>query len=152
MGAWCEADPACISSRSRFHRLPLRRAKVFAALDGVPTRGRGAADAAVIRARILEAVGDSSRAREQVRKALRYDGNHPDALLRDAIFSYQDEGDLYNAREALLRCVKLNVHEELYRVAREVVARREAAGIPGTCDWEDACRAEMMQTPTTKDD
>jgi len=77
--------------------------EVFEALEGVPSRGRGAADAAVIRARILEAIGDVPRAREQVRLALRYDGNHPDALLRDAIFSYQDEGDLYNAREALLR-------------------------------------------------
>lgn len=57
-----------------------------------------------------------------------------------------------DAREALLRCVKLNVHEELYRVAKEVVARREAAGIPGTCDWEDACRAQLKQGPTTEDD
>lgn len=85
------------------HRRVGEYSEVFAALDGVPTRGRGAADAAVIRARILQDVGDVARAREQVRLALRFDGNHPDALLRDAIFSYQDEGDLYNAREALLR-------------------------------------------------
>jgi len=77
----------------------------FVALEGIPARGRAAADAAVLRARIFEGVGDSAHAREQVRIALRFDGNHPDALLRDAVYSYQDSGDLYNAREALLRIV-----------------------------------------------
>ncbi len=85
------------------HRRAGDFAGAFSALGGVPARGHAAADAAVLRARVFEELGEASRAAEQVRVALRHDGNHPGALLQHAVHSYQDEGDLYNAREDLLR-------------------------------------------------
>ena len=72
-------------------------------LKRVPAEGRRGASAAVAMADVFSEVGALDAARENVRMALRHDGNHADALLRDAIFRYQDEGDLDAAAENLLR-------------------------------------------------
>ena len=69
----------------------------------VPAPGRRGASAAVAMADVFSEVGALDAARENVRVALRHDGNHADALLRDAIFRYQDEDDLDAAAENLLR-------------------------------------------------
>ncbi len=74
-----------------------------AALARIPDQGRSGARAAVAMARIAEEVGHDAMAREQVRQALRLDGNLSEALLLDAIYRYQDDGDLEGARENLLR-------------------------------------------------
>lgn len=72
-------------------------------LERVPTEGRRGARAAVAMADIFAEVGATESAREKVRVALRLDGNDAEALLRDAIYRYQDEGDLDAAAENLLR-------------------------------------------------
>ena len=87
-----------------------RRAHAFGAalriLQQVPQEGRRGARAAVAMADIFVGAGDEASAREEVRVALRYDGNHPEALLRDAIYRYQDEGEMDAARENLLRLLE----------------------------------------------
>jgi tetratricopeptide (TPR) repeat protein len=75
-------------------------------LQRIPQEGRRGADAAVATASIFQQVGDEHTAREQVRLALRFDGNHPRALVQDAIHRYQDEGQLDVARENLLRVLE----------------------------------------------
>ena len=72
-------------------------------LKRVPAEGHRGARAAVAMADIFAEVGASGAAREKVRVALRLDGNDAEALLRDAIYRYQDEGDLDAAAENLLR-------------------------------------------------
>jgi tetratricopeptide (TPR) repeat protein len=72
-------------------------------LKRVPAEGRRGARAAVAMADIFAEVGATTAAREKVRVALRLDGNDAEALLRDAIYRYQDEGDLDAAAENLLR-------------------------------------------------
>ncbi len=85
------------------HRRGRDYGDAFAALDRVPAAGRNGADAAVALAGIFSEVGAEADAREQIRLALRYDGNHSEALLQDAIYRYQQEDDTAGAGENLLR-------------------------------------------------
>jgi len=75
-------------------------------LTQVPAEGWRGAQAAVAMADIFVQAGDEASAREQVRVALRFDGNHSEALLRDAVYRYQDEKQLDVARENLLRLLE----------------------------------------------
>ena len=87
-----------------------RRAREFGAslriLQQVPKEGRRGARAAVATADIFVEAGDEASAREEIRVALRYDGNHAEALLRDAIYRYQDEQQGDAAIENLLRLLE----------------------------------------------
>ncbi len=83
-----------------------RLGEALRTLQRIPQEGRRGADAAVAMAAIFQQVGDEATAREEVRQALRFDGNHPRALLADAIHRYQDEGQLDVARENLLRVLE----------------------------------------------
>jgi len=85
------------------HRRGRAYGEAYAALDRASKDGRDAADAAVAAAAIFEEVGHRPMAREQIRIALRRDGNHSRALLHDAIYRYQDDGELDEAAENLLR-------------------------------------------------
>jgi len=93
-------------------------------LQRIPTEGHRGAGAAVAMADIFADVGASEVAREKVRLALRMDGNDAEALLRDAIYRYQDEGDLDAAAENLLRLLaqpSIDQHPELRdRAARHL--------------------------------
>jgi len=84
-----------------------RRSRDFGAalriLQQVPAEGPRGAEAEVAMADIFSEAGDEASARERVRVALRLDGNHARALLRDAVFRYQDEAQLDAARGNLLR-------------------------------------------------
>ena len=80
--------------------------RALEALQQVPREGRHGARAAVAMSDILVEVGNEASARSQVRQALRYDGNQPGALLRDAVYRYQDEGGPEAARENLLRLLE----------------------------------------------
>lgn len=85
------------------HRRGRNYGAAYKALNRVHAEGRLGADAAVALARIFEEVGDEVSAREQIRIALHNDGNHSKALLRDAIYRYQEEDDTAGAGENLLR-------------------------------------------------